>query len=351
MQCSSLHGYGSEGPPHHQGGVTIKRLKSARFRFNVLIVQTWKSNTLLHAFTSQRTRENRSAAIRAAAHACERRVRNIPTPPTPLECCGQDGHAPSPSQASSRLDKILSYCKTTFFALAFAFTAENSPGQAPQPKAEPSRYEQRQEHDPDGIGKFYLGREIAHVMGHQAADWLERPEREAEEKPDLLLQSLKLKPGDAVADIGAGTGYLSWRMAKQVGEKGVVYAVDIQQEMLDLLAQKMAGRKVTNVKPVLGAITDPKLPINAVDLVIMVDVYHEFSHPFEMMQAIGKSLKPGGRVVFVEYRAEDPGVPIKRVHKMSEAQVRKEAAVHSLQWVETIGVLPRQHIIIFKKTR
>ena len=212
-----------------------------------------------------------------------------------------------------------------------------------------SLYETRTEHDRNGIGKFYLGREIAHVMGHQGADWLERPEREEEEKPSVMVESLKLKPGDAVADIGAGTGYLSWRLAQKVGGKGVVYAVEIQQEMLDLLGKKMAERKITNVKPVLGTITDPNLPTNAVDLVIMVDVYHEFDHPYEMLQAICRSLKPGGRVVFVEYRGEDPAVPIKLVHKMTEAQVRKEAAVQPLEWVETIGTLPRQHIIIFRK--
>jgi len=212
-----------------------------------------------------------------------------------------------------------------------------------------TRYEYRREHDPNGIGKFYLSREIAHVMGHQAADWLERPEREAEEKPDLLLQALKLKPGDLVADIGAGTGYYSWRMAKEVGEKGVVYAVDIQEEMLDLLAKRMAERKITNVKGVLGTITDPKLPAQSVDLALMVDVYHEFDHPFEMMQAICRALKPGGRVAFVEFRAEDPKVPIKEVHKMSETQVRKEMAAQPLEWVETITTLPWQHIIVFRK--
>ena len=211
------------------------------------------------------------------------------------------------------------------------------------------RYETRAEHDPDGIGKFYLGREIAQVMGHQGADWLERPERETEERPDLALAALKLKPGDAVADIGAGTGYFSWRMAKLVGEKGVVYAVDIQQEMIDLLAQKMTERKVGNVKGVLGTITDPKLPAGKVDLVIMVDVYHEFSHPLEMMANICRALKPGGRVVFVEYRGEDPDVPIKRVHKMTVAQVRKEMAVQPLEYVDTIETLPRQHVIVFRK--
>jgi ubiquinone/menaquinone biosynthesis C-methylase UbiE len=212
-----------------------------------------------------------------------------------------------------------------------------------------TRYEYRQQHDPNGIGKFYLGREIAHVMGHQAADWLERPEREDEEKPDLLLKALKLKPGDAVADIGAGTGYYSWRMAKAVGESGLVYAVDIQLEMLELLAKKMAERKITNVKGVLGTITDPKLKSNSLDLVLMVDVYHEFDHPYEMLQAICQALKPDGRVVFVEFRAEDPKVPIKEVHKMSEAQVRKEMSVQAVEWGETIETLPWQHIIIFKK--
>ena len=212
------------------------------------------------------------------------------------------------------------------------------------------RYEWRAKHDPNGIGKFYMGREIAHVMGHQAADWLERPEREHEERPDLLLEALKLKPGDIVADIGAGTGYYSWRLAQRVGTNGLVYAVEIQQEMLDLLATKMAERNITNVKGVLGTISDPKLPANSVDLVLMVDVYHEFDHPHEMLEAICKALKPGGRVVLVEFRAEDPKVPIKEVHKMSEAQVRKEMSVQSLEWAETIGVLPWQHIIVFRKS-
>ncbi|MDB6121394.1 MAG: Methyltransferase type 11 [Pedosphaera sp.] len=210
-------------------------------------------------------------------------------------------------------------------------------------------YEVRKEHDRDGIGTFYRHREIAHVMGHQAADWLERPEREQEEKPGLLLEALKLKPGEVVADIGAGTGYYTRRMAQKVGEKGIVYAVDIQQEMLDLLTNKMTELKIHNVKPVLGTITDPKLPATAVDLILMVDVYHEFDHPYEMTQAMIKSLKPGGRIVFVEFRGEDPKIPIKPLHKMTEAQVRKEMAFFPLEWVETSEVLPIQHIIVFKK--
>jgi tRNA A58 N-methylase Trm61 len=212
-----------------------------------------------------------------------------------------------------------------------------------------SRYETRAEHDPNGIGKFYMGREIAHVMGHQAADWLERPEREIEERPDLLVPALKIKAGDRVADIGAGTGYYTRRLAKAVGTNGVVYAVEIQQEMLDILTNKLAGEKIANVKPVLGTVTDPRLPSASVDLILMVDVYHEFEHPFEMVEAMGKALKPSGRIVFVEFRGEDPDVPIKRVHKMTEAQVRMEMSVHPVEWVETIGTLPRQHIIVFRK--
>lgn len=187
-------------------------------------------------------------------------------------------------------------------------------------------------------------------MGHQAADWLERPEREAEEKPTLLLEALKIRPGDVVADIGGGTGYYTRRLAQKVGEKGLVYAEDIQPEMLDLLTNQMARLNLHNVKPVLGTVSDPKLPPASVDLILMVDVYHEFDHPYEMALAMTQSLKPGGRMVFVEFRGEDPAVPIKLLHKMTEAQVRKEMAGFPLEWVETIETLPIQHIIIFRKT-
>lgn len=210
-------------------------------------------------------------------------------------------------------------------------------------------YEFRSIHDRDGIGKFYMGREIALVMGHQAADWLERPERDEEEHTEKLVEELKVRPGDVVADIGCGTGYFSRRLAEKVGDRGQVLAVDIQQEMLELLTNRMAAAKIRNVKPVLGTVTDPKLPRASVDLVLLVDVYHEFEHPREMMDAICRALKTGGRVVFVEFRAEDRSVPIKPLHKMAEEQVKKEMSAQPLQWAETIGVLPRQHIIIFRK--
>jgi protein-L-isoaspartate O-methyltransferase len=244
------------------------------------------------------------------------------------------------------------YAHPCLLLLFVLFASQICPAQD-KPAAQPDsgKYEFREDHDRDGIGKFYYGREIAQVMGHQGADWLERPEREAEEKPELLMQALKLKPGEAVADIGAGTGFYSRRLAQSVGPKGVVYAVEIQQEMLDILTNKMVSVGIHNVKPVLGDITDPKLPAASVDLILMVDVYHEFDHPHEMVTAMVRALKPGGRMVFVEFRGEDPKVPIKPLHKMTEAQVRKEMAGSSLKWVETSEVLPIQHIIIFQKPK
>lgn len=217
-----------------------------------------------------------------------------------------------------------------------------------------TRYETRDRHDPNGIGKFYMGREIARVMGWQAAPWLERPEREKEEKLSLMVRSLKIKPGMTVADIGAGSGVISAMMAKAVGEDGTVLAVDIQDEMLMRLDKNMKARGITNVKPVLGTEKNPNLKPNTVDLAFMVDVYHEFAFPYEMTDKLAKALKPGGRLVWVEYRKEDPKVRrmIKLVHTMTEAQVKKEASQpeFGLKWKETIDVLPVQHIIVFEKS-
>ena len=229
------------------------------------------------------------------------------------------------------------------------FCCSSSGGEQQVPVEFSPGYQQKAQHDPNGIGKFYFEREIARVMGHQAADWLERPSRVLEENPDLLIEALHLKAGDSVADIGAGSGYYSWRIAEKVGTNGIVYAVDIQQEMLDILAKKMSERRIANVKGKLGTEKDPKLARESIDLALLVDVYHEFEYPYEMMREICAALKPGGRVVFVEFRAEDPDVPIKEVHKMSEQQVRREMAVLPLVWVETDRVLPWQHIVVFKK--
>ena len=215
--------------------------------------------------------------------------------------------------------------------------------------ADAPRYEHRADHDPNGTGKFYLGREIALVMGHQAAGWLDRPEREKEEQPTKLIQVLKLKPGEVVADVGAGSGYLTFRVAEKVGPAGKVYAVDIQPEMLALIRERAKAKGLTNVEPVLGTEADPKLPASAVDTILMVDVYHEFSHPYEMTDAMVKALKPGGRLVFVEYRMEDEKVPIKLVHKMSEAQVIKEMGPFPLKHAKTSADLPWQHVIVFEK--
>ena len=213
------------------------------------------------------------------------------------------------------------------------------------------RYKYRSPHDPDGIGKFYMGREIAQVMGCSGADWLERAEREREERASLLVELLRLQKGQNVADIGAGSGYFSLPMAKLVGPKGGVLAVDIQTEMLDLIRGKMGRLGIENVEPTLGTETDPGLPPRSLDLVLMVDVYHEFSHPWEMMQKVCQALKPEGRVVFVEYRGEDPSVPIKRLHKMTEKQVKQEMTPHPLRWLGTIHRLPRQHVILFAKIK
>jgi ubiquinone/menaquinone biosynthesis C-methylase UbiE len=200
----------------------------------------------------------------------------------------------------------------------------------------------------DGTGKYYMGREIARVMGHRGADWLERSSREGEEAPDVLVRELELSPADVVADIGAGTGYFTFRLSPLVPD-GTVFAVDIQEEMLDIIEEKMARAGVDNVFPVLGEIDDPRLPDGGVDLVLLVDSYHEFSHPMEMMRGIYRALRPGGRVVLIEYRLEDPDVPIKRLHKMSQEQAKAEMAAAGLQWVETRDILPRQHFMVFQK--
>lgn len=192
-------------------------------------------------------------------------------------------------------------------------------------------------------------RRIAPVMGAGGADWLVRPERESEERPDQALDAIGIQRGSTVADIGAGAGYFTWRLAERVGAAGVVYGEDIQPRMLDLLARNIAARHLINVHPVLGTPVDPKLPENSIDLVLLVDVYHEFSEPEKMLDRIRESLKTGGRIVFLEYRAEDPKVPILPEHKMTVEQVRAEVQPEGYRFDKTIEVLPEQHIIVFRK--
>jgi len=231
------------------------------------------------------------------------------------------------------------------------YADDNKP--APKDEAKkrtPPKYEIKADHDPNGIGKFYMGREIAQVMGYEGASWLERPERAKEEEPEKLIKALDLKPDMVVADIGAGSGFHSFLMSPLVGDKGKVIACDIQQEMLNIITTKAKKLKITNIKPVKGTKTDPKLPVGGVDLILMVDVYHEFSHPFEMTEKMVDALKPGGRLVFVEFRLEDDKVPIKLVHKMTERQVIKEMEpFKEMEHTKTNGDLPWQHVIIFTK--
>lgn len=204
----------------------------------------------------------------------------------------------------------------------------------------------------DGSGKFYQGREIAPTMSHFGAAWLDRAERLEEERTDLLLAEMKtrMKPTDVVADVGAGSGYFSLRLAPMVPQ-GKVLASDIQPQMLAMIDARKQNSMFQNVETVLGTITDPKLPANSVDWVILVDAYHEFSHPYEMMRNIAKSLKPTGKVILLEYRAEDADVPIKKLHKMTEAQAKKEMQFVGLQWLETKKNLPWQHLMVFGKEK
>jgi ubiquinone/menaquinone biosynthesis C-methylase UbiE len=220
--------------------------------------------------------------------------------------------------------------------------------QAPESQASP-RYETRENHDPDGTGKFYMGREIAQVMGPGGIEWLDRRDRDEEEHPAQVLEALHLQPGEVVADLGAGSGFFTFRMAPKVGATGKILAVDVQQAMLQTMRARAATRKVTNVEVIQGSETDPHLPAGSVDLVLIVDVYHELAYPYEVMSKVRESLKPKGRVVFVEYRKEDPAVRIKQVHKMSVQQLDKEMSAVGLVRVCTIETLPLQHIVIFEK--
>src|SRR5260221_11420561 len=196
--------------------------------------------------------------------------------------------------------------------------------------------------------KFYKGREIADAMPYSGASWLVRESREREEECGTMLKALHLKPGQTVCDMGCGNGFYTLKLAKIVGEKGQVLAVDIQPEMLSLLNERAKEEKLANIKPVLGTPVDPNLPEGKIDLILCVDVYHEFSNPEEMLALMRKSLKPGGRIALVEFRAEAPKVPIKPLHKMTKEQILKEWPANGYKLVEQFDKLPWQHLMFFE---
>lgn len=207
---------------------------------------------------------------------------------------------------------------------------------------------QKGERTKDGIGKYYMGREISQVMGHLGAGWLERPKREQEERTDLLIKNMQLSKSDQVADIGAGSGYFSFRISPLVPQ-GKVHAVDISPQMLGIIRAKKAKGNFENVLPVQSTIKNTTLAKNSIDCALIVDAYHEFSYPHEMAESIFDALKPGGKLILIEYRREDPAVPIKLLHKMSEEQAKKEITPVGFKWKKTLDFLPQQHFIVFEK--
>ena len=225
---------------------------------------------------------------------------------------------------------------------------ETSPTEGIATTAKKHNYYSDGEKSFDGTGKYYQGREIAYVMGHQAINWLERTNREAEEAPSKAINLITLKEKEVLADIGAGSGYYSTRIALKF-PKAKVIGVDIQPEMINFLKQRAKQLDLVNLSTNLGTIENISLPPESIDAALMVDAYHEFSHPYEMMTSLVSALKPGGRLYLLEYRAEDESVPIKRLHKMTQAQAKKEMKLIGLTWEKTLDDLPWQHFMIFRK--
>jgi len=239
-----------------------------------------------------------------------------------------------------------SYC-ILFLALIFVSCPGLQAQESSSKKSEPSRYTKKTP-SRDGTGKVYLGREISHVVGHGAIRWLERPERVKEEAPDLMVKKMNIQPDDIVADIGAGSGYFTFRIQPLV-PKGQVIAVDIQDEMLGYIENRSKEGGFKNVKSHKGIPEDTQLPADSITVAFIVDAYHEFSHPWEMIRSIVKALKPGGRLILLEYRGEDPEVPIKPLHKMTEKQSIREMEAAGLKHKETLEFLPTQHFMVFVK--
>lgn len=202
--------------------------------------------------------------------------------------------------------------------------------------------------DPNGMGKWYMGRQIAHVMGFQGINWLERSEREEEENTTALLKNMDIQPDDVIADIGAGSGYHVFKMAS-LAQKGTIYAVDIQDEMVQTIIDRKNAGNISQVEPILGSSKDVRLPENSVDKILMVDVYHEFDFPVEMVASMRIALKRDGKIYLIEYRGEDDTVPIKKVHKMTEAQAIKEMEAAGFTLEKNIANLPWQHCMVFRK--
>ncbi|MEM6797596.1 MAG: class I SAM-dependent methyltransferase, partial [Acidobacteriota bacterium] len=231
-------------------------------------------------------------------------------------------------------------------AIVFCLLASLACSGSPRPPADVGEGYTTTSPSRGGLGKVYMGREIAQYLSYHGIPWLEREDRVESERPDEVVKRLGLKPTDVVADIGAGSGYFSLRMARVVSE-GRVLAVDIQPEMLEALDERQKALGLSNIEGVLGSVESPNLPAASVDLVLMVDAYHEFSHPIEMMRGIVESLKPGGRVVLIEYRGEDTFSRVHPLHKMTELQVRREMKAAGLRWLKTLDFLPEQHMIVF----
>lgn len=233
------------------------------------------------------------------------------------------------------------------FVLCFSLLAVSSLALAQEKKADASKSEE----EIPPAATHYMGREIAQTMHYAGAPWLTRESRDREEDSRTMLKMLGLKAGLTVCDLGAGNGFYTLPIAKEVGEKGKVYAVEIQPEMLRFLKKRAAAQKVENIEYVLGTLVDPKLPDNSQDIILMVDVYHEFSHPAQMLAKIRKALKPEGRLVLVEFRAEDDKVPIKPLHKMSKKQIDLELEANGFKQVDSFDKLPWQHMIFYGKSK